>query len=450
MRRWLKDSHFRTLLKNSTYLAASQIVAAIAGILTVAAAGRALGLEMFGMLVLINSYVQAASGISKFQSWQLIVRYGGKALSLGETGEFEAATRFAFGLDLASGLVGTVAAIALLPILGQVFGISVAYTTAAMLYCLLLPTTAGATPVGVLRSLHRFDLISWQATATPILRATLALFAWSAHLGFEAFLAIWFASALAGDLFLWFLAWRELQRRDLRHGFRPTLRPRGLQNAWRFAIHVNLNSTLQTASGPIGRLIVGGLLGASGAALYQVASSLTTAVQKPADLLLKAYYPQIVGMDFASKTPWKFMVRAAGLTGMIAVVAVLVLILGGHPLIRLIFGEQFVGAYLPLLVLAAVPLFAMISFPVAPMLYSLDRPEVPVRSLLAGTLVYFGAVAPMTWRFGLAGAAAAFVVGNVVTVSSMAWSLFGEYRRLRGHAERKVGRRSFSDKRQSP
>ena len=38
---------------------------------------------MFGMLILITSYAKAASGLSKFQSWQLIVRYGGQALEAG-------------------------------------------------------------------------------------------------------------------------------------------------------------------------------------------------------------------------------------------------------------------------------------------------------------------------------------------------------------------------------
>ena len=431
MKHWFKDHHFRLLLKNSSYLAVSQAVAAIAAIVAVAAAGRALGLEMFGMLVLINSYVQAASGISKFQSWQLVVRYGGKALSAGQTEEFEAATRFAFGLDLASGIVGLVAAIALLPVVGHLFGIPVSLTGPAMLYCVLLPTMAAATPVGVLRSLHRFDLIAWQETVTPISRAVLAAAAWWAHARFGLFLAIWFASALLGDLYLWFIAWRELKRRGLQRGFRPTLRAGPLEGGWRFAVQVNLNATLQTAAGPIGRLIVGALLGPAAAALYRVASSVTTAVQKPADLLLKSYYPQVVGMDFASKQPWNLMLRAGGFAALIALCATLLLVSAGQPIIKLVFGQGFVGAYGPLLVLAVIPLIGMATFPVAPMLYSLDRPEAPVRARLVGTIAYLLAVVPITSAFGLIGAAAAFVLGTAVTAGMMLASLLREYRRVR-------------------
>ena len=81
MRHWFRDAHFRSLLKNSSYLAVSRVVAAIAGLVTLAFAGRGLGVLMFGTLILITSYAKAASGLSKFQSWQLIVRYGGQGIA---------------------------------------------------------------------------------------------------------------------------------------------------------------------------------------------------------------------------------------------------------------------------------------------------------------------------------------------------------------------------------
>src|SRR5918995_7242766 len=98
MRHWFKDRHFRSLLKNSGYLVVSKAVAAVAALATLAFAGRSLGLMLFGMLILIVSYAKAASGLSKFQSWQLIVRYGGQALEAGETTEFKASTGFALAL----------------------------------------------------------------------------------------------------------------------------------------------------------------------------------------------------------------------------------------------------------------------------------------------------------------------------------------------------------------
>ena len=109
MRHWLKDDSFRSLVKNTSYLAVSKGVSAVAGIATLAFAGRALGLVEFGLLILIASYAQAASGLTKFQSWQLIIRYGGAALTSGDQSTFKRSIGFGLGLDASSGLVGMTA-----------------------------------------------------------------------------------------------------------------------------------------------------------------------------------------------------------------------------------------------------------------------------------------------------------------------------------------------------
>jgi O-antigen/teichoic acid export membrane protein len=431
MKHWFKDAHFRSLLKNSSYLAMSKAAAVPASLATLAFAGRGLGLELFGILILIVSYSKAASGISKFQSWQLIVRFGGSALATGEHEDFKTSTGFAFALDVVSGIGGMIVAVILLPFLGSWFGITGKFLWLAMLYCTLLPTMGAATPVGVLRALDRFDLISWQGTTYPIARAILAGGAWALSAPFEVYVAIWFATDLGGDIYLWFLAWRELRRRELFKGIKPTLRPTTLPGAWRFAIHVNLTASLQTVWGPIARLIVGGLLGPAAAALFRVASSLADSAQKPADFLSKAFYPEVVRMDLATKHPWRLMLRSGALAGVVAVAAVLLLLAGGRPLIHLLFGREFLGTYPILMVLSIAPVIGIFSFPLPSMLYALDRPDAPLKARLAGSIVYFGLIAPLCLRFGVMGAAAAFVLGYAAMVLTLVFYVWAEYRRVR-------------------
>ena len=431
MKHWFKDQHFKSLLKNSSYLAASKAVAAVAAVATLAFAGRGLGLELFGMLVLIHSYVQAAAGIAKFQSWQLVVRYGGQALAGGDQPMFKTATGFAFALDAVSGVIGVVAAIALLPLLGGWFGIDERYIAITAFYCILVATMGAATPVGVLRSLDRFDLISWQGTSYPIARAILCGAAWLTSAPFETYVLIWFATTLGGELFLWFLAWRELRRRDLLRGIRPTLKPEGLNRPWPFAIQTNLTASLMAAWGPIVRLVIGGLLGEASAGLYRVASSLADSAQKPADLLAKAYYPEVVRMDLRTKKPWKLMLRGTVLAGGVGLIALLVMLIAGRPLLEGLFGTGFGAAYPVLVVLMLVPVLGILSFPLPPMLYALDRPDGPLKARLLGTIAFFLLVAPLAQRFELLGAAAAFVIGNAVMVAALAWQVRREHHRVR-------------------
>jgi O-antigen/teichoic acid export membrane protein len=430
MKHWIKDQHFRSLLKNSSYLAASRIVAAIASLAYVSFAAHGLGLLLFGALILIDSYARAVSGIAKFQSWQLIVRYGGRALD-GEHEDFKASTGFAFGLDVISGVGGMIVGAAILPFVAAWVGIPRDQLWLAMFYCTLLPVMASATPSGVLRALDRFDLISWQSTAAPVSRVVLVAIAYFAKAPFAAYVAAWYVTSLAGELYGWLIAWRELRRRGLLEGIRPTLRPKTLPGAWRFAINVNLTASVQAAWGPIARLIVGGLLGAAGAALFRVASSLSDSASKPADLLAKAFYPEVVRMDLSTKKPWKLMLRGTALAGGLALIAILILLLGGKPIVSFLFGKDFLGAYNALLILMVVPFLSVFSFPLPPMLYALDRPDAPLKARVLGTIVFFLIIAPLSWRLGVEGAAIALVVGNVGTVGAMMWQLGREYRGVR-------------------
>ena len=431
MRHWFKDQHMRSLLKNSSYLGASRIVAAIASVATLAFTGRGLGVTLFGLLILIHSYALAASSLSKFQSWQVIVRYGGQGLAAGRPEDFKVATGFAFGLDILSGIAGMLAAMAILPLIGGWFGIPGEYMIPAILYCTVIPTMQAMTPGGVLRTLDRFDLMSWQGITYPIARMILAGIAFAMDAPFLAYLAIWYVTDLGGDLFLWWLTRRELNRREMADALRPTLKPHPLKGAWRFAIQVNLTSSLTAAWGPVARLLVGGLLGPAAAGFYNIASTLADAAQKPTDLLARAFYPDVMRMDVTSKRPWKLMLRGAALAAMFGIAAVLLVVAAGGPLITLVFGSEFAPAYPVLIVLILAPLLAMISFPLPPMLYALHRDQAPLNARIVGTIVYLAIVAPLAWKFGLTGAAAAMVIGSAMMVAVLAIELWREYRRVR-------------------
>ena len=210
--------------------------------------------------------------------------------------------------------------------------------------------------------LDRFDLISWPTPSPdrprdPGRRSPLP------QAPFPVYVAIWYVTDLGGDLFAWFLGWREIKRHGLLEGLRPTLKPTVLPGAWRFAIDVNLATSVQAVWGPIGRLVVGGLLGPAGAALFRIASTLADSAQKPADLLGKAFYPEVVRMDLTSNKPWKLMLRSSALVSGVALLAILLMIFGGRPLMMLLFGKAFLGAYEPLVILTAVPFIGIFSFP---------------------------------------------------------------------------------------
>ena len=192
-----------------------------------------------------------------------------------------------------------------------------------MFYCTLLPIMGAATPSGVLRVLDRFDLIGWSDTLTPISRALLAAIAFLAGAPFAAYVAIWYVTDLAGDLFTWFLAWRELRRTGHLEGIRPTLEPDGA--ARRLALRHRREPRCKRP----------GDLGPDWAARrrWPARARRGRAVPRRFDFgrrraearrpARRAFYPEIVRMDLSTKKPWKLMLRVMALASGVAILAIL-------------------------------------------------------------------------------------------------------------------------------
>ena len=139
---------------------------------------------------------------------------------------------------------------------------------------------------------------------TLIARALLAGTAFATGAPFPVYVGIWYATDLAGDLYTWFLAVRELRRRGLLEGIRPTLKPTSLPGAWKFAIHINLAISVSTVWGPIARLVVGGLLGPAGAAF--------SASPRPSPIARKSQPTSSARLSIPRSSAWTCRPRSRG------------------------------------------------------------------------------------------------------------------------------------------
>lgn len=413
MKHWFKDGVFRAVLRNAGYLGSTKLVGAALGLIALIAAGHGLDPVTFGMLTLVHTYALGAGAITKFQSWQMILRYGAPALQRGDEATARDAIRFAFGLDIASGLVGLVAAMIALPFLASDFGIDRAHLPLALIYCTLVPTMSAATPTGVMRLLDRFSLLARQQIVTPLLRAAGAILAWAFNLGFPGFVMAWYVADISGDLILWWLTVRELRRRGMIGALRPGLlgTARRLPDSWSFVWTTNISTSLSACWGPISNLIVGGVLGPVAAGLYKIATTLLDSAGKPADLLTKGFYPEIMRLDPSSKHPWRLAARTGLIAGGIGLIVVVLILLGGKPFVSL-FGHNYLAAYGLLSLMMFALMISMASFPLQSLLYMVGRQRAALAAQAAATAVYLGMLAILCRMFGLNGAGSAYVLGN--------------------------------------
>lgn len=441
MKRWFADDLFRSVLKNSSYLGAAKIAGAPLGLVALALAGRGLSLTDFGLLMVINAYAEGVGNIAKFQTWQVIIRYGGPALAKGDKNRARDAIRFAFGLDISSGLAGLVGALIVLPFLAPRLGLSGTELKIAFAYCTIIPTMQAATATGILRVLDRFDLIGVQQVVMPFLRGTGAILSFVFHWGFAGFVATWYLSDILGDMVTWFFAVRELRRREMSDALRPRLfgAARNLPDGWSFVWLTNIGHSMWAAWGSLSNLVVAAILGPASAGLYKIASTLLDGSSKPADLLARGFYPEIMRLDPASKAPWRLALRTSVLAAGIGLVMLGIVWIGGKPLIGLIFGKKYLESFDLLKLMVWSLAISMAGFPLESLLYMVGRQRAALVAQLLATATYLGILAGLTMQFGLIGAGFAYLIGTAAKAGFALVPVLQSYRNRRAYSADNVG-----------
>lgn len=414
VKRWFSDDAFRSIVRNASYLGSGKVASALLGLLALALAGRGMTTAAFGSLVVVLAYARGVSGLAQFQTWQFIVRFGTPALERGDARRFRDVTGFSFGLDIASGAAALVGGIALLPLVAGVVGISPQDLPLALLYCTLIPFMNAATPTGLLRTFDRFDLLAAQELVTPLVRVAGAIASYAAGLGFPGFIATWYAANLLDALSTWAFAIHELRRRRIAGALRPGLRApaRRIPGSWGFVWATNFSYSISSAWGPGSNLVVGMVLGPVAAGLFKIAFTFFNAIGKPANLLGQSFYPEIMRLDPSSKRPWKLGLRSGALAAGVGIIAALVLVVAGKPVIGLVFGHRYAEAYPLLQIMAAALVVSMASFPLQSLLYMAGRHRAALVGQALAAALFLALLVALARGMGLVGTAVAYVAGQ--------------------------------------
>lgn len=374
--------------------------------------------QMFGVLVVIQAYAKGISDFIKFQTWQLVVKYGAPAVANKNIRQFRDVISFSLALDIASGAIAVVGGMLLLPLLAHAMGIDRQSFWLAMLYCTLIPSLAASTPTGILRAVDRFDLIAIQQAVRPLLRAAGSVISYLGDLGFAGFIITWYASNLIGGVLYWWFAARELRRRNIHHALRPRLfaPARRLPGAWNFVWTTNFAHSIWSARNSCSTVLVGLVLGPAAAGLFKIATTFFDATGSPARLMEKSFYPEVMRLDPRSSQPWLVGLKSACLAGGIGVLVALLVMVVGKPVISLVFGQQYLQAYHLIEIMLGAIVVSMLGFPQESLLLMAGKQRVFLVAQTLSSASYIVLLIVLSHFFGVSGAAYAYLAGQCLDV----------------------------------
>jgi O-antigen/teichoic acid export membrane protein len=432
--RWFSDVIFRRVFKNAGFLLSGKTATGVLGLAYLSLAAHGLGVEQFGILVLVQTYVQVIVGITTFHSWQVVIRYGADCLEADDTPGFQTLISFTTVLDVGGVIVGATLAWFAAPLVGPYVGWDGTVIAYAQPYSLMILFTIVATPTGLLRLYDRFDILAWQVTITPALRLTGVTIAVMLEAQLWAYLLAWFIASVIGGLTLVLLGWRE----GVKQGRLTTMRwslqgvTQKYAGIWGFCLASNFHSSLQMVTGHMSTFLVGVVATPAAAGLFKVAREVATALTKPAELLTQSIYPEFARLG--AKNEWQafggLIRRAALLAGGAGVAILVVMSLIGEPFLGVFFGADFVPIYATLVLLVAAASITIAGFAFDPALYAMGRPGIPLRvNAFVVLLVYVPLLVLLTQMYGPVGAGIAMLISASLIVGTVGLWTRSELRR---------------------
>lgn len=408
----------RRVARHTGVMGAGKVAGGLIHLASLALAARMLGPLLFGILMLVRSYVQTAGGLAKFQSWQAVVRYGTPLVGRSDRRGFASLIALTGGIDLGTGVLAMLIAMGLLPVIGKTFGMDQSYIAFAFAYCLAIPGMAATTPTGVLRLFDRFDQLAWQGIVTPVVRLAGLCVAWMVDAPFWGYWVAWFVSDLVGDGYLWVAGWLELRKRamwsaDL-DGPRATIVAH--PGILRFITSTNLSGTLDTLFGPLAALVIGARLGAASAGQFRMALAVLDAVGKPAELAMRSFYPEIARLkDQGHGAHFRQVVlRAVMIAAPFGAVVAAILALIAPAFITTAMGADYRPVVLLLQVAGLSVLGSMIVFPLEAALLAHGHAGRILVARGVATAAGFGLLFWSLGTIGLVGACWALVLTSAV------------------------------------
>lgn len=398
---------------------------------------RILGVTDYGLLQLVIAYIAMMNQFFDVRVWETAVRYIGAYWEKGETEKTLAMIKLSYALDVGSGAVSFLIAIATAKLISKY----VIHSPEAYIYIWiyafgLFVETAKLTSDAILRVFEKYKNIAVINSLENLTQLVLVAALLLAGLGIKGVLyGLVISNFIAAAVRLWAVM-RALEEKKLGGWLTADIfliRSQWKEIAW-FLGNTSFMATLKTGSDKyLGMMILGFFAGKDAVAFYRIANSVSGILNRIVDTLYEAIFPELIKFTtIKAMDEFKEFIKEStkNLMKLIVPVTVLIIVFAG-PIVRLVFGEDFAPATNTLRILALGVLVARYTYWINPALLAMGRPGIRTAFYVVTTAVYLALMFILVPQYSYMGAALAFL-GFAVVKSALSFVVFGHYMRKDG------------------
>ena len=409
----------KRVLKNFGVVLRGRSIAAAFSVGATGLMANALTAAEFGMVILLHTYIMVIRGALNFSTFEAIVRFGIPLIDSGDHAGLRSLLRSTMFVDLATTLLATIIAVAAVPMAGHFLHWDSEMMTWAVIYSLIILSTANGTPNGILRIYDRFDALGVQSTVGPALRFTMVATAWMLDAPKLVFIIAWGVAFSTGHIYMFVRGLIELRAQmDTRlwSGFRWGEIRESKRDFWKFIGVVYWQTNIDLLPKHVSVLLTGSLLGPAAAGLFRLAREFSTILTQPAVMLREVLFPDLTRSYHAEDGAIRSVpFKTALVAGSIGLIFVFISLLFGGPLLGVV-GEEYIAAstLLSLLLLAAS--FDLANASLRAAAYAMGRAASILRIHIMGIITYITMFFLLTPIIGLTGPGLAAILASLLAL----------------------------------
>ncbi|WP_158275434.1 lipopolysaccharide biosynthesis protein [Maritimibacter sp. 55A14] len=402
------------LRRNAGVILGGRAIFGLVNLAAAAVAVRAVGIEGFGLVALLQAYIRVIAGFIRFDSWAAVTRYGAVLMEFDRPSDLRRLMGFTLRLDIIAFAIAIVIAILAAPLAAKWLHWPDEVTALVPWYAVTILFITGATPTGFLRLVDRFRVLAEQHALNAVIRLLGAALVLSFGGGVVALLGVWAAAGIVSGCYMFAVAWQEARQRDLMPRMRGqwSVLSDGFPRIWRFVALTNGTAIVETVTSHATVLIVGGMLGPTGASLFALVRQITESMAKLRSLLGPIVFPEIAGLEArGQRHRVRRLVRRTLLVSVLIVGLIVgVLVFAAEPLLVLLFGPESASAAPLLLGAGAAASLAASGFALAPAMLCVGKEVAVFRTALIATLLFLPVLLLLLNVAGLTGAGIALLL----------------------------------------
>lgn len=413
----------QTLILGWTKIASGNAAAGLLRLLAFAIMAWAIDVTAVGIIALIDAYARTVDGLLNFQSVNVLTKFLTEAEHRNESQRFCALVKAGLLIDSVTALAAAAVAVATIPFIGPVLGITEEWIGPAMVFCLIIACRVLGTAEAVLRCYDRFWAIGIRDAIASALMVVLAIAAWWASRGPVTFLIIGLVAEMAANAL--FLAWsfrvlREFGHTEIwSHDARDAIR--SAPGFWRLLWHTNITFGIRMLSLQGDVLVAGAVIGPQAAALLRAAKNVAALLSqfgRPLQQVVSAPIARL-WLDGKTKEILVYTRKVCLLAASSGLVLTILSALFGSGALMLMFGPDFVAAAVALTLMVLANTINLAGVTLLPTMITLNISAGFFHAILLGTLAYSIVLVALVSPFGVGGIAIAHIALNIT------WAVYG-------------------------